>query len=72
MTELFFVKLFLMAFLLYIIGLFFTFLSEFTYKKRSLLEVREDFGKIIKKFTLIYFVFLISSLIYYFLGIRTE
>ena len=61
-----------MGLLLYVVGVFFTFLSEFTGKKRSLREIKKDYKNILKKFTLIYLIFVVASAIYYFLGIKTE
>lgn len=66
------VKIILMGLLLYVVGVFFTFLSEFTGKKRSLREIKKDYKNILKKFTLIYLIFVVASAIYYFLGIKTE
>ena len=72
MTLHFSIKIIFMGLLLYVVGVFFTFLSEFTGKKRSLSEIRKDYKNILKKFTFIYLIFIVASAAYYFLGIKTE
>ena len=67
-----YMKIVLIFLLIYIVGLFFTFLSEITYKKRKLSEVKKDYKRIWRDATLVYSVFVIATAIYFLLGIQTE
>jgi len=58
--------------LLYIIALLFTFLSEKISKKKSFNELKNDAYKIWLRATIIYIIFIISSVCYYLLGIKTD
>ena len=55
---------------IYIVGLFFTFLSEITYKKRKAKDVKNDFKSIFRRASIIYLVFVLASILYYFLGTK--
>lgn len=50
---------------IYIIGTALTFLSEITYKGRTISEVRKDYKYIIKRSSLIFLILVFSSIIYY-------
>ena len=52
---------------IYIIGTALTFLSEITYKGRTISEVRKDYKSIIKRSSLMFLVLVFSSIIYYIL-----
>ncbi len=49
-----------------------SFISEITYKKRTLGEVKKDSKKIIRKTSFIYAVFVIATIVYQVLGITFE
>jgi len=72
MTTHFSFKVIVIYLLIYIVGLFFTFLSELTYKKQKFYEIKKDYKRIWRNATLLYCVFVIASAFYYLLGIKTE
>jgi hypothetical protein len=57
---------------LYIIVLFFSFVSEYTYKKKSFSEIKENAKSIIFEATIIFIVMIIASIIYFQLGIKAD
>ena len=65
-------KIVLIFLTIYIVGLFFSFLSEITYKKRKFSEVKKDYKRIWRNATIVYCIFIAATAIYYFLGIKTE
>jgi len=58
--------------LIYLLILFFTFLSEVTYHKKTLKEVRLNSKQIIIRTTIIFAVMLFATYLYHYLGIKTE
>ena len=56
----------------YIICICFAFLSEITYKHRKIKDVINDYKRIITNSTIIFAIFIISSIIYYMLGFRPD
>ena len=65
-------KIVLIFLAIYVVGLFFSFLSEITYRKRTISEVKKDYRRIWRNATIIYCIFVVATSIYYFLGIKTE
>jgi hypothetical protein len=65
-------KIIVIYLLIYIVGLFFSFLSEFTYKKREFSEIKKDYKRIWRNASLVYGVFVIASVVYYLFGIKAE
>jgi Na+-transporting methylmalonyl-CoA/oxaloacetate decarboxylase gamma subunit len=63
-------KLFFVFILLYLLILFLTFISEVTYKKRTIPEVRNDIKKIIMKTSILYLVFIAATIFYQLIGIE--
>jgi hypothetical protein len=49
---------------LYLVCLLFSFISEVTYKKRSIKEVRQDWKQIASRTTVTFMVFAIASIIW--------
>ena len=66
------IKIIALFFLTYILVLFFSFLSEVTYKKRAFQEVKNDARQIWKKATLIFIVIVVAIVGYNLLGIDTK
>lgn len=62
-------KIILIYGLIYLCCVFFMFVSEITYKKKSLSAVLKDYKSIIIKCTLIFGVFVIASAVYHVMGI---
>jgi hypothetical protein len=56
--------------LVYLLILFFSFVSEITYKKRSITSTFNDFKRISLRSFLYFTVMVVFSCIYYILGIR--
>ena len=61
--------IFIMA-LIYFICIFFSFISEITYKKRAPKLVLKDYKRIWIKSSLIFLVFLAGSIFYYKIGVK--
>jgi hypothetical protein len=64
----FYAKLAMIFVGLYVIALVFSFVSEVTYKKRSIADVRQDWKRIVSRTTIIFAVFVIASIIWSFYG----
>ena len=72
MTSLFLLKVGGIYLLIYVVGLLFTVLSEITYKRRTLKEVKENFKQIWIRASIIYLIFVIASICYYFFGMKAS
>ena len=57
---------------IYVIVLFFAFLSEYTYKKKSIAEIKENAKGIFLKITILFAIMIIVSFIFGLMGIRPE
>jgi hypothetical protein len=55
---------------LYFIALLFSFVSEVTYKKRSIHYVRQDWRRIVIQASIMFVVFLIASIVWKVLGLN--
>jgi hypothetical protein len=56
----------------YMFVLFFSFLSELTYRKRSLADIKADKWKIFWRATISFVVLIVASFIYHILGIGAK
>jgi hypothetical protein len=68
MPVLFAVDLMKMYAAIFILGLIASFISEVTYKKRSLREIRQDWKNIVIQGLIIFAVFTVSSIVWMLLG----
>jgi hypothetical protein len=57
---------------LYLFALIFSFVSEYTYKKKSITEIKENAKEIIFKITILFAIMIIASFVYAKLGIKAE
>lgn len=57
---------------LYIVALFFSFVSEVSYKKRSIADVRQDWKGIVYQTSIMFAVFVVASIIWNFYGHKGE
>ncbi len=57
--------------LLYFLAIFFSIVSEITYKKRNLRDVIYDFKQIWYKSSILFLIFIMASIIYYFFGVNS-
>ena len=55
---------------LYIIALILSFVSEYTYKKKSIAEIKENAKGIFLKITILFAIMIIASFVYMKLGIK--
>lgn len=60
----FYLKLAMMFVGLYVVALVFSFVSEVTYKKRSIAEVRQDWKGIVSRTSIMFAVFVVASIIW--------
>ncbi len=63
-------KLFLTFAMIYLLILLLSFLSEVTYKKRTIAEVKNDAKSIIKKASIVYIVFIGATVFYHLAGVN--
>lgn len=57
---------------IYVFAVSISFVSELTYKRRSLSAIKADAKGIIRRASLIFLVFLAATYVYWFLGITGE
>ncbi len=53
---------------LYLLCLFFSFISEVTYKKRSIQDVRQNWKPLVTQTTLVFVVFTVASVVWHYWG----
>jgi len=68
----FFFKIMLMYLGLFLMALIGTFVSEITYRKRTIQEVRRDWRQIARKTSLIFGVFVVASILWNVFGVKGE
>ena len=65
-------KLIIVLVLIYPIILLLSFVSEFTYKKKTIDEIKKDSKQIIRTTSISYAVFIIATIVYQMLGITFQ
>ena len=63
-------KSILVYLVLYLLVIFFSFLSELIFRKVSFGRLRKNYKKVLLKSSLIFLIFVIASLFYQFMGIK--
>ena len=63
-------KLFSTFLLIYLLVLLFSFISELTYKKRTIAEIRNNAKSIVKNASILYFIFVVASIVYQLAGVN--
>jgi len=57
---------------IYVVGLALSFVSEITYKKRAISDVRGDWKRIVRQASIIFCVFVVGSIVWGVLGIESQ